>query len=174
MVEGRLLWDLAPKHLGESFDGLPYEVWLFVSLSRKRCGWLCCLYVGCTHTHWKLLFSSLFCISGCCLISDHLSLCLRSLPSILEIAYRVFFFHLYVLKSLLYSETKLYVTALVDHWLDEFLISACSVLDLFPRKGKWGKMDRKMEKARENWGKGSASQEKLERVDISQKGWGIV
>ena len=26
MVEGRLLWDLAPEHLGESFDGLPYEV----------------------------------------------------------------------------------------------------------------------------------------------------
>lgn len=26
MVEGRLLWDLAPEHLGESSDGLPYEV----------------------------------------------------------------------------------------------------------------------------------------------------
>ena len=31
-------------------------------------------------------------------------------------------------------------------------------------------MDRKMEKARENRGKGLATQEKLERVDISQKG----
>lgn len=31
-------------------------------------------------------------------------------------------------KSLLYSETKLYVTALVYHWLDEFLSSACHVL----------------------------------------------
>lgn len=128
-----------------------------------------CKCHGCTHTHWKLLLS-LFCVSGYCLISDHLSFSLRSLPSILEITYRVFFFSFLCLKSLLYSETKLYVPALVYHWLDEFLISACNVLNLFCKKGERGKMDRKMEKARENRGKGLATQEKLERVDISQKG----
>lgn len=95
-----------------------------------------CKCHGYTHTHWKLLFLSLFCVSGYCLISDHLSLSLRSLPSILGITYRLFFFPLYGLKSLLYSETKLYVTALVYHWLDEFLISACHVLDLFSKKGE--------------------------------------
>lgn len=64
----------------------------------------------------------------------------------------------------------MYVTALVYHWLDEFLISACHAGFVLQER-RVREMDRKMEKAKRTEERVRTTREKLEReVDISQKG----